>query len=107
MSDSVQPHKPLLPGSSVPGILQAITLEWVAISFSNAWKWKVKEKSLSCVQLLVTSGTAAYQAPLSMGNDPAIPILGIYPEKNMIWKDTCTPVFTVALFNNSQNIEVT
>ena len=41
----------LLPGSSVPGILQARTLEWVAISFSNAWKWKVKVKSLSCVRL--------------------------------------------------------
>ena len=46
------------PGSSVPGILQARTLEWVAISFSNAWKWKVKVKSLSCVRLLVTPWTA-------------------------------------------------
>ena len=55
------------PGSLVPGILQARTLEWVAISFSNAWKWKVKMKSLSCVRLLATSWTAAYQAPLSMG----------------------------------------
>ena len=55
------------PGSPVPGILQAITLEWVAISFSNAWKWKVKVKSLSRVQLLVTPWTAAHQAPLSMG----------------------------------------
>ena len=55
------------PGSSVPGILQARTLEWVAISFSNAWKWKVKVKSLSHVWLLVTPWTAAYQAPLSMG----------------------------------------
>ena len=51
----------------VPGILQARTLEWVAISFSKAWKWKVKVKSLSRVQLLVTAWTAAYQAPLSMG----------------------------------------
>ena len=42
------------PGSPVPGILQARTLEWVAISFSNAWKWKMKEKSLSHVRLLVT-----------------------------------------------------
>ena len=56
----------LLPGSSVPGILQARTLEWVAISFSNASKWKVKVKSLSPVQLLATSWTAAYQAPPSM-----------------------------------------
>ena len=51
----------------VPGILQATTLEWVAISFSNACKWKVKVKSLSCVRLLVTPWTAAYQAPPSMG----------------------------------------
>ena len=49
-------------GSPVPGILQARTLEWVAISFSNAWKWKVKVKSLSCARLLVTPWTAAYQA---------------------------------------------
>ena len=55
------------PGSPIPGILQARTLEWVAISFSNAWKWKVKVKSLSRVQLLVTPWTAAYQAPPSMG----------------------------------------
>ena len=55
------------PGSSVPGILQARTLERVAISFSNAWKWKVKMKSLSCVQLFTTSWPAAYQAPPSMG----------------------------------------
>ena len=57
----------LLPDSSIPRILQARTLEWVAISFSKAWKWKVKVKSLSCVQLLATSWTAAHQAPLSMG----------------------------------------
>ena len=55
------------PGSPVPGILQARILEWVAISFSNAWKWKVKAKSLSRVWLLATPWTAAYQAPLSMG----------------------------------------
>ena len=55
------------PGSPVPGILQAWTLEWAAISFSNAWKWKVKVKLLSCVRLLATPWTAAYQAPLSMG----------------------------------------
>ena len=61
------PRDGLLPGSSVPGILQARTLEWVAISFSKAWKWKVKVKSLSRVRLLATSCTAAYQAPLSMG----------------------------------------
>ena len=55
------------PGSPVPGILQARTLEWVAISFSNAWKWKVKGKSLSRVRLFATPWTAAYQAPPSMG----------------------------------------
>ena len=54
-------------GSPVPGILQARTLEWVAISFSNAWKWNVKVKSLSCVWLLAIPWTAAYQAPPSMG----------------------------------------
>ena len=55
------------PGSPIHGILQARTLEWVAISFSNAWKWKVKVKSLSRVRLLATTWTAAYQAPPSMG----------------------------------------
>ena len=55
------------PGSPVPGILQARTLEWVAISFSNAWEWKVKVKSLSRVRLLATPWTASYQAPSSMG----------------------------------------
>ena len=56
-----------LPGSSVPGILQVRTLEWVAISFSNAWKWKVKVKSLSRVWLFTTPWTAPYQTPPSMG----------------------------------------
>ena len=55
------------PGSPVPGILQARTLEWVAISFSSAWKWKVKWKSLSHVQLFTTPWTVAHQAPQSMG----------------------------------------
>ena len=55
------------PGSAVPRILQTRTLEWVAISFSNAGKWKVKMKSLSRVQLLVTPWTAAYQALPSIG----------------------------------------
>ena len=55
------------PGSPVPEILQARTLEWVAISFSSAWKWKVKVKLLSRVQLFATPWTAAHQAPLSMG----------------------------------------
>ena len=55
------------PGSPIPGILQARTLEWVAISFFNAWKWKVKVKSLSRVRLFSTLWTAAHQAPPSMG----------------------------------------
>ena len=55
------------PGSPIPGILQARTLEWVAISFSNAWKWKVKVKLPSRVRLLAIPWTAAYQAPPSMG----------------------------------------
>ena len=55
------------PGAPVPGTLQARTREWVAISFSSAWKWKVKVKSLSRVQLCANPWTAAYQAPPSMG----------------------------------------
>ena len=55
------------PGSPVPGILQARTLEWVAMSFSKGWKWKVKGKSLSRVRLLATPWIAAYQAPPCMG----------------------------------------
>ena len=55
------------PGSSIPGILQARTLEWVAISFSNAWKWKVKVKSLSHVWLPEIPWTTAHQVPPPMG----------------------------------------
>ena len=55
------------PGSPISGILQARTLEWVAISFSNEWKWKAKVKSLSCVPLFATPWTTAYQAPPSVG----------------------------------------
>ena len=55
------------PGSPIPGILRERTLEWVTISFSNAWNQKVKVKSLSCVWLLATPWTAAHQAPPSMG----------------------------------------
>ena len=51
MSDSVRPHRQQPPGYPVPGILQARTLEWVAISFSSAWKWKVKEVAQSCPTL--------------------------------------------------------
>ena len=55
------------PGSPIPGILQVRTLEWVAISFSNAWKWEVKVKSFSYVRPSATPWTAAFQAPPSMG----------------------------------------
>ena len=55
------------PGGPVPGILQARTLEWAAISFSSTWKWKVKVKLLSPVRILATPWTTAFQAPLSMG----------------------------------------
>ena len=71
MSDSVRPHsrQPVaVPGSPVPGTLQARTLEWVAISFSNEWKWKVKGKLLSCARLLSIPWTAAYQAPPFLGS---------------------------------------
>ena len=64
---TLRPHRQQPTRLPVPGILQARTLEWVAISFSNAWKWKVKVKSLSRVWLLATPWTAAYQAPLSIG----------------------------------------
>ena len=55
------------PGSPVPGILQARTLEWGAISFSSAWKWKVNVKSLTCVRVFATPWAAAHQAPPSLG----------------------------------------
>ena len=67
VSNYVRPTDSSPPGSPVPGILQARTLEWVAISFSNAWKWKVKVKSLSHVWFLATPWTAAHQAPPCMG----------------------------------------
>ena len=93
------------PGSPVPGILQARTLEWVAISFSNAWKWKVKVKSLSHVWLLVTPWTAAYQAPPSMGFSrqeywSGVPLLSLqydteYPSNNYI-----TPLHPTLLWSS-------
>ena len=71
------------PGSPIPGILQARTLEWIAISFSNEGKWKVKVKSLSRVRLLVTPWTAAYQASPSMWFSrqeywSGVPLLSLY-----------------------------
>ena len=55
------------PGSAILGILQARTLEWVAISLSNAWRWRMKVNLLSCIRLVATPWTAAHQAPPSMG----------------------------------------
>ena len=66
VSDSVRPHRRHPARLSIPGILQTRTQEWVAISFSSAWKWEVKVKSLSRVRLLATPWTAG-QAPPSMG----------------------------------------
>ena len=80
------------PGSPVPGILQARTLEWVAISFSNTWKWKVKVKPLSRVRLFVTPWTAAYQAPPSMGffrqeywSGVPLPSQPVLPDQLQMW----------------------
>ena len=78
------------PGFPIPGILQARTLEWVAISFSNAWKWKVKVKSLSHVRLFATQWTAAHQAPPSMGFPrqeywSAVPLLRYYKNPNELF----------------------
>ena len=64
------------PGSPIPGILQARTLEWVAISFSNVWKWKVKVKLLNRVRLVVTPWTGAYQAP---------PVHGVFQARGLEW----------------------
>ena len=73
------------PGSPVPGILQARILEWVAISFSNAWKWKVKVKSLGRVRPSATPWTAAYQAPPSMGFSRQEYWSGVRVKKNRLW----------------------
>ena len=63
----VRPHRRQPSWLRSPSILQAKPLEWAAISFSNAWKWKVKVKSLSRVRLFATPWTAAHQAPPSVG----------------------------------------
>ena len=78
------------PGSPVPGILQARTLEWAAISFSSAWEWKVKVKSLSRVWLLATPWTAANQAPLSMGFS-----------RQEYWSGVplCSPILSLSWYN--------
>ena len=80
-------------GSAVPGILQGITLECAAISFSNAWKGKVKVKALSRVRVLATPWTEAYQAPPSMGfsrreywHGLPLVVLDIH---NFLWSFSC------------------
>ena len=78
-------------GSPIPGILQARTLKWVAISFSNAWKWKVKVKLLSHVRLLATPWTSAYQAPPSMGFSRQKYWSGV-PLPSLTW--WCKPCYT-------------
>ena len=75
----------LPPGSPIPGILQARTLEWVAISFSNAWQWKVEVRSLSRVWLLATPWTVAYQSPPSMGFSRQECWSGV-PLPSLLWK---------------------
>ena len=89
-------------GSTIPGILQARTLEWAAISFSNAWKWKGKVKSLRRVQLFATPWTAAYQAPLSMGFSrqeywSGVPLPSPFP--SAVWATFCqnSPLWAVRL----------
>jgi len=79
-------------GSTIPGIFQARTLKQVAISFSNAWKWKVKVKSLSRVWLLATPWTAAYQAPPSMGFS-----------RQEYWSGVPLPSSFTYLFSNEPN----
>jgi len=102
-----------LPGFSVHGILQVRTLEWVNISFSNAWKWKVKVKSLSRVRLLATPWTAAYQAPPSMGFSRQEYWSGVpLPSPNTPWenhnsKRHMNPNVHCSTIYNSQDMEAT
>ena len=83
------------PGSPSPGILQARTLEWVASSFSNAWKWKVKVKSLSHIRLFTTPWTAVHQAPPSMGVSRQAYWSGV-PSPSLIY--ICLYIHTSILF---------
>ena len=91
------------PGSPVPGILQARTLEWVVISFSNGWKWKVKGKSLSRVWLLATPWTAAYQAPPSMGFSRQEYWSGVLlPSPNSILKEMSILIFNKKFISETE-----
>ena len=91
------------PGPPVPGILQARTLEWVAISFSNAWKWKVKGKSLSHVWLFGTPWTAAYQAPPSMGFSTQ-EYWSRVPLPSPVYSSKEAQITSVCLFNSSPSM---
>ena len=100
------------PGFPVPGILQARTLEWVAISFSNAWKWKVTVKSLSHVWPSATPWTAAFQAPPSMGFSRQEYRSGVplpFPSKPLLtckhWTlsvNNCFPLVTERMFTRRE-----
>ena len=85
------------PGSPIPGILQARTLEWVAISFSNAWKWKVKVKSLCRARLLATPWTAAFQAPPSMWFSRQGQLQIILNRNWIFWTQVCLSFSDAAL----------
>ena len=93
----------------VPVILQARTLEWVVISFSNAWKWKVKVKSHSRVRLLATPWTAAYQAPPSIGFSrqeywSGVPLPS--PENHLeCWKYSVSWVVIAQVYENIQTYQ--
>ena len=91
-------------GSPVPGILQARTLEWVAISFSNVWKWEGKVKSLSRVWLLATPWTAAHQAPLSMGFSRQEDWSGVSLPSPIYWATQIEISLPDSLFLKEKNI---
>ena len=102
----------LPPGSAVPGILQARTPEWVDISFSNAWKWKVKVKSLSRVRLFATPWIAAHQASLSITNSRSLlkptSIESVMPSSHLI---LCCPLLllppippSIRIFSNESTL---
>ena len=94
------------PGSPIPGILQTRTLEWVAIAFSNAGKWKVKVKSLSRVRLLATPWTAAYQAPLSVGFSRQEYWSGVpLPSPERMWSNRNSHSLQVEMKNSTATLE--
>ena len=99
------------PDSPIPGILQARTLEWVAISFSNEWKWRVKVKSLSRVRLSATPWTAAHQAPPSMGFSRQEYWSGVPSPSLILWLSSCMSwihiIYTTERENNTQMTKYT